>query len=80
MEHDIVKLIPDDATIEQQARRVIEQQMTQEAIATVSREILERVGAVQLPLNLRRRIEAELARHPELSWDAAVAGIVRAWR
>jgi hypothetical protein len=80
VEYDVVKLIPDDATIEQQARRVIEQQMTQEAIATVSKEILERVGAVQLPLNLRRRIEAELARHPELSWDAAVAGIVRAWR
>ena len=28
--------------------------------------------------NLRRRIEVELARHPELSWDAAVARIVRA--
>jgi hypothetical protein len=26
--------------------------------------------------NLRRRIEAELTRHPELSWDAAVARMV----
>jgi hypothetical protein len=77
VEHSVYKIVPDDATIEKHARRVIEQQKTEQAIAQLAKEIAEQVTIAQLPTDLRQRIEAELQKHPELSWDAAVARIIR---
>ena len=77
VEHGVCKIVPEDATIEKHARRVIEQHKTERAIAQVAKEIAEQVTIAKLPTDLRQRIEAELKTHRELSWDAAVARIIR---
>jgi hypothetical protein len=68
-----------DAALEQHARRVLEQQMTEHVIATASEQIAKRAKETGLPTDLRPRIEAALKEHPELSWDSAVARTVRSY-
>ena len=75
-EHGVEKLIPDDAAIAQHARRVIEQQLAEKAIAEIADKIAAEAKAAELPTDLRQRVEAYLAKHPRLSWDAAVAQII----
>jgi hypothetical protein len=76
-EHGVAKLIPDAATIEQHARRVIERQLVEQAIAKVAEEIAEKAKTAELPTKLRERIEEIVEEQPELPWDVAVAKIVR---
>jgi hypothetical protein len=78
-EHGVTKLIPNDAVLEKHARRVIEQQMTERVIATASEQIAKRAQETGLPTDLRPRIEEALNEHSELSWDAAVARVVRSY-
>jgi hypothetical protein len=78
-EHGVTKLIPNDVVLEQHARRVLEQQMTEHVIATASEQIAKQAKETGLPTDLRPRIEAALLEHPELSWDAAVARLVRSY-
>jgi len=40
-------------------------------------EIKKQAASATLPADLRRFVEAELARRPELPWDAAVSAVVR---
>ena len=75
-EHGVKKLIPDDATIEKHARCVIEQQLAEKAIAEIADKIANEAKTAELPTDLRQRIEVCLTKHPQLSWDAAVAQII----
>jgi hypothetical protein len=74
--HGVTKLIPDEAIIEQHARRVIEAQLTDQAMAKIAGEIAERAKKIALPANLRERIEAVFEEEPAMPWDVAVARIV----
>jgi DNA topoisomerase VI subunit B len=76
-EHGVTKIIPDDATIEQHARRVLEHQLTEQAIAKVSKDVAEQAKEASLPVELRRLVQDKLKEWPQLSWDIALASIIR---
>jgi len=78
--HGVTKLILGDTIIEQQARRVIAAQLTEEALAKISGEIAKRAEKVALPANLLERIEAVFEEEAALPWDVAVAMIVKGRR
>jgi hypothetical protein len=71
-EHGVKKLIPDDKIIAQQARRVIKERLTQEALAKIADELSKQTQTTPLPKNLRKLVEHFFERHPELPWDAAI--------
>lgn len=72
-EHGVKKLVPDDEILEQQARRVIKERLTQEALSKVAEEIEQETESAVLPEDFRWLVEGVLEEHPQLSWDAAVA-------
>jgi Fe-S cluster assembly scaffold protein SufB len=63
--------------LEQQARRCLTQYLTQDALAKVRSEIAEQADAIELPDDLRERVDALIEERPDLAWDSAVAQIVR---
>ena len=75
-EHGVTKLIPDSKIIEQQARRVIKDRLTREALDRVAGRIAKETEATALPKNLKGLVTRLLKKHPELPWDAAVAEIL----
>jgi hypothetical protein len=62
-EHGVEKVIPDDATIERHARRMLEQQLAQKAVEELMPEITKQATTAALP-DLRQRVEAELRGRP----------------
>jgi DNA topoisomerase VI subunit B len=76
-QHGVTKVIPDAETIGRQARNVVENKFMEEALKQVSTEIAERVKAFVSPADLRQRIQELLNENPRLSWDEAVANIIR---
>jgi hypothetical protein len=72
-EYGVKKLIPDDNTLEQHARRVIKERLTKEILNTVADDIQRDTAAAKLPEDFREQLERALEEHPELPWDAAVA-------
>jgi hypothetical protein len=74
--HGVTKLIPDDEIIEQQARRVIKENLITQAIAKIERTLAKQAKIRRLPTNLRDRVGRLLEEQPELPWDAAVAIIL----
>jgi hypothetical protein len=75
-EHGVKKLIPDDETLDQHARRVIKDRLTHEVLSTFENDIQRDTDAAQLPEDFRQQVEGLLEEHPELPWDAAVALIL----
>jgi hypothetical protein len=76
-EKGVTKLIPDETVVEQHPRRILEAQLTEQAIAKISREIAEQAQTAKPPADLRGQIEAIFAEQPNLRWDEAVAQIMR---
>jgi len=77
VEHRVTKLIPDAETIERQARRVLEHRLMERSLAQASKQIAEQVKEATLPEDLLQLIKDELDADPALSWDMAVASIIR---
>jgi hypothetical protein len=75
-DHGVEKLIPDDQILEQHARRVIKNRLTQEALDLFADDIQQQTDNTKLPENFRQAVEASLEQYPELPWDAAVALIL----
>jgi hypothetical protein len=75
-EHDVSKIIPDDATLERHARRMLERQKVLEALDRLLHDIRRETTETQLPDDLRRRVEEYLNENPEVPWDLAVAEAV----
>jgi hypothetical protein len=75
-EHGVKKLVPDDETLEQHARRVIKRRLTQEILDTFTADIERDTDDAELPEDFRQQVEGVLQEHPELPWDAAVALIL----
>jgi hypothetical protein len=74
--HGVAKLIPDDAILEQQARRIIKHRLTQHALAKLSTRIAKQAETAKLPANLRERIAEVFKQYPEIPWDHAVAQVL----
>jgi hypothetical protein len=72
-EHGVEKLIPEDALLEQHARRLVEQRLAGVAIARLKSKITKEAAAKKLPADLHRRLANVLALKPQLPWDAALA-------
>jgi hypothetical protein len=80
----ITKVIPDDDLLERHARRVIQQNIAESAIARIRHqivhEIAEETAQIRLPDDLRGQLEAELTANPQLPWDVALASIISGYR
>ena len=76
-ENGVTKLIPNEAVVEQHARRILEAQSIEQAIAKISREIAEQARTAELPADLREQIEAVFVEQPNVPWDEALAQIMR---
>jgi hypothetical protein len=75
-QHGVKKVIPGDVVLEQQARRVIAQHLTKDALAKINEQLAKQASAVTLPADLAQRVAVLLEERPELPWDLAVAEIV----
>jgi hypothetical protein len=75
-QHGVKKVIPGEAVLEQQARRVIAQRLAKDAIAKINTRVAKQASAVTLPADLAQRVAMLLEKRPELPWDLAVAETV----
>jgi hypothetical protein len=76
-EHGVIKLIPDAEIIKRHALRVRENQLMEEAIAKAAEQIAEQIAETTLPADLPQLIKDKLNERPSLSWDQALASIIR---
>jgi hypothetical protein len=76
--HGVVKLIPDDTTLEEQARPFIRHQLTQQALAKLSDKLAKQAETAKLPKNLRALVAKVFKKQPEMPWDEAVAHVINA--
>jgi hypothetical protein len=74
--HGVAKFIPDDSTLERQARCVIQHRLTQQALAKLSARIAKQAEAAKLPDALRERVAAVFEKYPAMPWDEAVAAVL----
>jgi len=76
-EYGVSKIIPDDATIEQQYRRVVHHKLMEQAIEAAEKAITEQLRTTAPPEDFRQQLADKLTTRPTLSWDMAVAAIIR---
>src|SRR5262249_35717645 len=76
-EHSVRKLIPEQAGLAQHARRTLERQLTEKAMAKFRTRIAKEVERMKLPEDLKGQIEEAFVENPAQPWDEALAGIVR---
>ncbi len=75
-EQGVVKIIPDDATLESAYRRALSIQQYREAVDEAREEIQDRVAAVEIPENLRADLKQRMKSHPSQPWDEALEQIL----
>jgi hypothetical protein len=75
--HGVRKLVPKDDVLMAHARRVTEQILAQKVIDEAMGEIQRQTSLKAFPADLSERIDAILKQSPELSWDMALAQIIR---
>ena len=75
-EQGVVKVIPNDATLESAYRRALSIQQYREAIDEATQEIQDRVAAVEIPKTLRADLEERIKSHPSQPWDEALERIL----
>lgn len=75
--HGVSKFIPERDVVERHARRTIEGKLLEEAVAKISGGIAAQAKGIMLPTDINQQIEAVFAKHPSVSWDEAVARIIR---
>jgi Topoisomerase 6 subunit A/Spo11, Toprim domain len=73
-EHGIKKVIPKSDLLGKTYQLLVNNKRIEEAVA----ETISNLGDenIDVPSNLKNRVEAHLREHPELRWDEAVAAIV----
>jgi hypothetical protein len=77
-ENGVEKLVPEDALLEQHARRLLEQRLASQALTRLKSKITRQAAATKLPADLRQRLVEMLADKPQLPWDAALAVVAEA--
>jgi hypothetical protein len=76
-EHGVEKVVPDLATLQSRARRLVEVSVTRMWLDLAADDIAKQAAATELPVDLEGKVREVLRDDPELSWDAAVARIIR---
>jgi hypothetical protein len=74
-EHGIKKVLPDHKTLQFAYRRAYMIADINHRMESVAEEAREAADDAKIPKQLRKLIEAELAKHPEKPWDLALAEI-----
>jgi hypothetical protein len=77
VENGVSKVVPDAKTVELHARRVVEQVLAEKAMLKMLVKIHKKAELVPLPENLMQRIRDTFQDSPAISWDTALANIVR---
>ena len=75
-EQGVVKVIPDDATLESAYRRALSIQQYREAVDEAAQEIQGRVAAVEIPESLRADLNERMKSDPSQPWDEALQQIL----
>ena len=75
-EHGVGKIIPDDSTLERAYRRTWSLQRYQEAIDEATEEIRRDGVTVEVPTDLRAKLNKLLEEEPSRSWDGALQEIL----
>jgi hypothetical protein len=70
----VAKLIPDAATLEQAYKRAAGLKRFRAIVGQARAESY--VDTVEVPVNLRGRLQAELTRSPEQAWDDAIESLL----
>ena len=76
-EHGIQKMVPTRDILEQHARRVIEQRLADDVLRENQEALHHGAASATLPVDLVGQVRLRLEHQPQLSWDLAVAAIVR---
>ena len=71
--HGVEKLMPDEGTLQEHARRLIEQQLAAAAVRKLKVKLQREAATRAPPADLSARIEALFEERPELAWDTALA-------
>ena len=71
-EQGVVKVIPDDSTLENAYRRAKGIQLYRAAVTEAEKEIQEQVAAVEVPKDLRTQLGQRMEERPSWSWDEAL--------
>jgi hypothetical protein len=74
-EHGIKKVLPDHKTLQSAYHRAYMIADINRRMEEVAEEAREAADDAKVPKQLRKLIEAELAKHPEKPWDLALAEI-----
>ena len=72
----VVKVIPDNATLESAYRRALSIQQYREAVDEATQEIQDCVAAVEIPENLRAHLKQRMKSHPSQPRDEALEQIL----
>ena len=75
-EQGVVKVVPDDATLESAYRRALSIQQYREAVDEAAQEIQGRVAAVEIPESLRADLKERMKSDPSQPWDEALQQIL----
>jgi hypothetical protein len=73
----VEKVVPDPDILEHHARRVIEQGLVERLLRENQERLKAEAAAAALPADLDDQVTAILEHKPEMSWDRAVAAVVR---
>jgi hypothetical protein len=77
VEARVTKVVPEVDILEQHARRLIEQQLAAEALDKIRDKLAEKAADYEPPDDLEAQVSQLLTERPELSWDVALALILR---
>jgi hypothetical protein len=71
------KVVPDDDVLEQHARRVLVQALTNNGLDAMRTQAEEDAASIVLPSDLHHQVVAALKRQSDIPWGFAVAAIAR---
>jgi hypothetical protein len=77
-EHGVRKVVPGIEVIRSHARCLVEERLAERAISKIRTKIAAQAAEVDLPADLRDRVETMIQGRPELSWDQAVLLMIEA--
>jgi hypothetical protein len=74
--HGCAKVLPENGTLQEHARRLLEAKLTQKLVEDNQPKIAEEAAGIDLATDLDEQVIALLDKYPALSWDAALAEIL----
>jgi DNA topoisomerase VI subunit B len=78
IDHNVQKVIPNDATLKQAFRRAIARDQYETVVSEALGDVEAYAEEFEIPTDLKERVAAKLKRDPATPWDDAIDAIVRA--